>query len=85
MKFTEVLDNYYVAALGSLVGFQLPEDGDETINVYFNSEGQEYEQYFNDQEIIIGNGCTGSFTVIDVDGNKCQFTALHAVDLKDPI
>lgn len=84
MKLSEVLSNYHVIALSSLVGFQLPEeDPGGEINIHFTEAGQEYEQYFLDQDIVLSEHMRGVFVVTDRQGNLCEFTALDVVDFKE--
>lgn len=84
MKLSEVLSNYHVIALSSLVGYQLPEEdsGDE-ININFTADGQECKQYFLDQDIVLNEHMRGVFVVTDREGHLCEFTALDVVDLKE--
>ena len=84
MKLSKVLDSYYVISMGAIVSFTMAEDRDmsEAININFIVDGQEYDQYFNDQDIILDPSLTGSFVVTDVDEEQCQFMALNGVDLE---
>lgn len=81
MKLSYVLDTYLVIAMSETVGFTMPEDNDTAISVRFTCDGQDYEQWFNDQDIVPDPTMQGSFVVTDVDGEQCQFTAVEPVTL----
>lgn len=84
MKFSDVLSTYTVTALGEVVGWSLPEEGfSDYINIHFVSEGQEYDQYFRDQDVVVDPAFVGMFIVTDNDGDACEFMALKAVDLTE--
>lgn len=81
MKLSQVLEKYYVLAMSETVSYYLPNIPEDNIYISFFSEGLEYEQYFEDQEVQIQETSLGGFTVINEDGEVCQFTALDGVDL----
>ena len=85
MKLSELFDKYYIMGLvgSEIVEFFAPDPPDEAIRITFGLDGENYEQYFNDQEIQILDHPEGGFFVIDVDGKDCGFIALDGVNLKN--